>query len=213
MKTNPAKIIATAVLSLVGSSYAMAVVSLPHFVTDSMVVQQQSKIRIQGKGSGNVQVQPSWLSGSVQATSGTDGSFMVELPTPSAGGPYTIVFTDADGSLCLGDIWSGEVWLCSGQSNMEMPVGGWGKVMNYEQEIASSTNPDVRLLHIKKQTSPVVQNDTEVNMGGWRTAAPSTVAEFSSIAYFFARQLSKELGVHVGVIDCKIGRASCRERV
>ena len=69
MKTNPAKIIATAVLSLVGSSYAMAVVSLPHFVTDSMVVQQQSKIRIQGKGSGNVQVQPSWLSGSVQATS------------------------------------------------------------------------------------------------------------------------------------------------
>ncbi len=205
MKTNPAKIIATAVLSLVGSSYAMAVVSLPHFVTDSMVVQQQSKIRIQGKGSGNVQVQPSWLSGSVQATSGTDGSFMVELPTPSAGGPYTIVFTDADGSLCLGDIWSGEVWLCSGQSNMEMPVGGWGKVMNYEQEIASSTNPDVRLLHIKKQTSPVVQNDTEVNMGGWRTAAPSTVAEFSSIAYFFARQLSKELGVHVGVIDCTWG--------
>lgn len=182
-----------------------AKVKLPAFVTDSMVVQQQSLWTVNGTAEGRrVTVTTSWNGESTAADVGADGKFTVGITTPNAGGPYTITFDDGD-KTTLTDVYSGEVWLCSGQSNMEMPVGGWGKVMNYEQEIAAAWHPEVRLLQVKKQTAYIPQADTEVNMGGWRTCTPATVENFSSIAYFYAREMSKRLGVHVGVIDCTWG--------
>lgn len=180
-------------------------VTLPHFITDSMVVQQRSVLTLTGKADGRtVSVTASWSGKPLTATADAAGRWSLRLPTPKAGGPYTITFDDGDKTV-LGDIYSGEVWLCSGQSNMEMPVGGWGKVMNYEEEIRRSANPDVRLLQIKKQTAINPAADTEVNMGGWRTAQPATVENFSSIAYFYAREMARRLGLHVGVIDCTWG--------
>lgn len=182
-----------------------AKVKLPAFVTDSMVVQQQSLWTVNGTAEGRrVTVTTSWNGESTAADVGADGKFTVGITTPNAGGPYTITFDDGD-KTTLADVYSGEVWLCSGQSNMEMPVGGWGKVMNYEQEIAAAWHPEVRLLQVKKQTAYTPQADTEVNMGGWRTCTPATVENFSSIAYFYAREMSKRLGVHIGVIDCTWG--------
>lgn len=182
-----------------------AKVKLPAFVTDSMVVQQQSLWTVNGTAEGRrVTVTTSWNGESTAADVGADGKFTVGITTPNAGGPYTITFDDGD-KTTLADVYSGEVWLCSGQSNMEMPVGGWGKVMNYEQEIAAAWHPEVRLLQVKKQTAYTPQADTEVNMGGWRTCTPATVENFSSIAYFYAREMSRRLGVHVGVIDCTWG--------
>ena len=72
------------------------------------------------------------------------------LATPKAGGPHKITFDDGE-RLTLRDIYSGEVWLCSGQSNMEMPVGGWGKVMNYEQEIANANYKNIRFLQVARR--------------------------------------------------------------
>lgn len=151
-----------------------------------------------------VNVMPSWNNKSVTASTDSNGRWSLRLKTPKAGGPYTITFDDGDKTVLKG-IYSGEVWLCSGQSNMEFPVGGWGHVMNYEEEIRNSNNPMVHLLQIKKQTGFKPATDTEVNMGGWRTASPETVEDFSAIAYFYARDMAKLLGVHVGVIDCTWG--------
>jgi sialate O-acetylesterase len=88
---------------------------------------------------------------------------------------------------------------------MEMPVAGWGKVMNYEREVAEANYPFIRLLQVKKTVSLTPQDNVEMNGGGWQECSPSSVPEFSSVAYFYARQLWKELNVPVGVIDCTWG--------
>lgn len=182
-----------------------AEISLPAFVTDSMVVQQNDVLTLTGKAKGSVEVKASWSNRPIKTATGRNGEFSLQILTPKAGGPYEITLSDADSKTTLRDIYSGEVWLCSGQSNMEMPIGGWGKVLNYKEEIASANNSNVRLLQIKKTTSYNPQEDTPINMGGWRTAKPSTVENFSSIAYFYAREMAEKLGVHVGVIDCTWG--------
>lgn len=188
------------------SMAASAKISIPVFLTDSMVVQQNDTLRIIGRStSGPTKIVTSWSGDTVCVAPAADGSFAVDLPTPAAGGPYEITIGDRDSRRTLHHIYSGEVWLCSGQSNMEMPVGGWGKVMNYREEIAGADRPDVHLLQIAKRTAFVPADDALVNMGGWRTATPATVENFSAIAYFFARRLADELGVHVGVVDCDWG--------
>lgn len=197
-------IVAVAGIFLMSASVA-AKVRLQSFVTDSMVVQQLSVWTIVGHTDGkSVAITPSWDGKSVTATVATDGSFSAQISTPKAGGPFTVTFDDGETTV-LHDIYVGEVWLCSGQSNMEMPVGGWGKVMNYEQEIANAHHPEVRFLQIKRLFAPAPKSDAEVTMGGWRTCTPSTVENFSSLAYFYAREMAKQLGVHVGVIDCSWG--------
>lgn len=202
------KIVTSCITAFMLTSFAVNVtakVRLQSFVTDSMVVQQQSRWTVTGHADGDrVTVTTSWNSCRTTAVTGTDGKFTAVISTPKAGGPYTICFDDGEVTR-LNDIWSGEVWLCSGQSNMEMPVGGWGKVRNYRQEIADAQHPEIRLLQIAKNTAYAPIADAEVNMGGWRTCSPATVENFSSIAYFFAREMSERLGVHVGVIDCTWG--------
>lgn len=179
-----------------------AELKLPAYMTDSMVVQRNEVLNICGMADGAVKVSVSWSDVPYGALAESDGRFSMSIPTPSAGGPYKIEISDSNSRRVLSDVYSGELWLCSGQSNMEMPVGGWGKVLDYEQELASSTNPKVHLLQIKKTKSHVPSEEIGVNMSGWRTATPKSVYNFSAIAYFYARQLADELGVHVGVVDC-----------
>ncbi|MCC8118491.1 MAG: 9-O-acetylesterase [Bacteroidales bacterium] len=185
---------------------ASAKVTLPQFFTDSMVVQQKAEITIPGKAKkgATVKITPSWSGETVKAKADKNGKFSAKLTTPDAGGPYSITFDDGQ-KLTLNDVMAGEVWFCSGQSNMEMPVDGWGKVMDYRREVAEANSPNLRLLQIKKATSYSPQEDAEVNMGGWRSATPKSVPEFSSIGYFFGRQLNNELDIPIGIIDCTWG--------
>ena len=182
-----------------------AKVTLPKFFTDSMVVQSKAVLTIPGtaKKNATVKITPSWGE-TVKVKADKAGKFKATLNTPGSGGPYSITFDDGQ-KTTLNDILSGEVWFCSGQSNMEMPVEGWGKVMNYREEVANANYPELRLLQVKKQTSYAPKEDTEVNMGGWRSATPETVANFSSIGYFFGRDLLQNIGVPVGIIDCTWG--------
>lgn len=132
------------------------------------------------------------------------GKWSLKIPTPAAGGPYEITFSDGK-KLQLKNVMIGEVWFCSGQSNMEMPVAGWGKVMNYEQEIAEAAYPAIRLFQVKKNTSLAPLKEVESTLGGWQECSSATVPEFSALAYFYARALWKELNVPIGVIDCTWG--------
>ena len=193
-------------LALCVTAFTQAKVTLPSFFTDNMVIQQNSLLTLPGeaKAGKQVTVKVSWNNKKYTAKAAADGKFKIEVPTPSAGGPYRIVISDGE-KLTLNNVMAGEVWFCSGQSNMEMPVAGWGKVMNYEQEIADANYPSIRLLQVKKTVSFVPRENVEINMGGWQECSPATVPEFSSVAYFYARKLWKELNVPVGVIDCTWG--------
>lgn len=185
-------------------------VTLPQIYTDNMVVQQKGEVPFHGTSTPGavVSISAGWLKRPVNVNAGHDGRWKAVLPTPKGGRKgFDVTFTDtADGSVTpLHNVAVGEVWLCSGQSNMEMPLAGWGKVMNYEEEVARAVYPQIRLLQVKRHTDMVPREDTEVTGGGWRICSPQSVEEFSSIAYFFARRLWQELEVPVGVIDCTWG--------
>ena len=193
-------------LSLCVAAFAQAKVTLPSFFTDNMVIQQNSQLTLPGKAKAGKQVtvKVSWNYEKYTAKASADGHFSIEVPTPPAGGPFQITVSDGE-KLVLNNVLSGEVWICSGQSNMEMPVAGWGKVMNYEQEVADADYPSIRLLQVKKTVAFSPQDNVEMNMNGWQECSSATVPEFSSVAYFYARKLWKELNVPVGVIDCTWG--------
>ena len=193
-------------LALSMTGFVQAKVTLPAFFTNNMVIQQNSTLTLPGKAKAgkNITVKASWNDNKFTTKATADGSFRIEIPTPAAGGPYTITISDGE-TLTLKNVLAGEVWFCSGQSNMEMPVAGWGKVMNYEQEVAEAKSPSIRLLQVKKTTSVTPAENVEMNMGGWQECNSSTVPEFSAIAYFYARELWKELNVPIGVIDCTWG--------
>ncbi|MDE6338414.1 MAG: sialate O-acetylesterase [Muribaculaceae bacterium] len=187
-------------------AYASAEVTLPKFFTDNMLVQQKSELTVPVKTSPGkeVTVSPSWGT-AVSVKADKKGEAAVKIKTPEAGGPYSLSVSADDETVNLINILSGELWLCSGQSNMEYPVNGWIQLMDYDNVIGNAHRPDIRLLQIKDVTAFVPQPDTEVTMGGWVECNPATMQDFSAIAYLFATRLHEELGVPVGVIDCAWG--------
>lgn len=181
-------------------------VVLPSVFTDNMVLQQKTDITFYGDATKNKQltVKTGWNGKEYHTEADGQGKWSLKIPTPAAGGPYEITFSDGK-KLQLKNVMIGEVWFCSGQSNMEMPVAGWGKVMNYEQEIAEAAYPAIRLFQVKKNTSLAPLKEVESTLGGWQECSSATVPEFSALAYFYARALWKELNVPIGVIDCTWG--------
>lgn len=183
-----------------------AKVVLPSVFTDNMVLQQKTDITFYGDATKNKQltVKTGWNGKEYHTEADGQGKWSLKIPTPAAGRPYEITFSDGK-KLQLKNVMIGEVWFCSGQSNMEMPVAGWGKVMNYEQEIAEAAYPAIRLFQVKKNTSLAPLKEVESTLGGWQECSSATVPEFSALAYFYARALWKELNVPIGVIDCTWG--------
>lgn len=186
---------------------AGATVFFPSYISDNMVVQQSTVITIKGSSThrGMVTVKASWSKTPYTVTTDAQGCFEVKLPTPKASlKPHTITVSDGE-PLTLNNVLVGEVWLCAGQSNMEMPVAGWGKVDDYENEVKNANHPNIRLLQLTKGIAHKPMDLPQVNGGSWRVCTPQTVENFSATAYFFARQLWNRLGIPVGVIDSSYG--------
>lgn len=189
---------------------AEAKVTLPAHFTSNMVLQQQRMIPIKGsaRAGATVTLTTSWGK-TASTTAGADGSFALQVETPKASlKPQCLTLTDGD-DLILDNVLIGEVWLGSGQSNMEMPLAGWGKVLNYEEEIAAANYPMIRLLQVKKVTAILPQKDVQLTQGGWVECTPQTVPEFSSLCYFYALRLWEELHIPVGIIDDDWGGTPC----
>jgi sialate O-acetylesterase len=127
---------------------------------------------------------------------------MVLLEPLKAGGPHELKITGKD-TYVIRDVLVGEVWIGSGQSNMGMPLAGWGEVEHYEQEIAEASYPNIRLFQVNRKMS--LKPEKEVPADGWRGCSPENIPEFSSTAYFFGRTLHKELDVPVGLIHSSWG--------
>ena len=193
------------VLALLLPSLLSAKVVLPTFYSDNMILQQQSSVTVTGTASGTeVTVSPSWATTPVKAAVDGEGVWTATFSTPKAGGPYTLTFDDGE-PVTFSNVLIGEVWLCSGQSNMEMPIAGWGRVKDYEKEIAAADYPSIRLYQVERKQAFSPEDGVTAMGGGWLVCAPENVPEFSACAYFFARRLWKELKVPVGVINSSWG--------
>ena len=159
---------------------ANAEVKLPAFFSDGMVMQQQTRANLWGTATPNapVKITTSWDKQTYKTTADAKGAWKLALSTPSAGGPYTITFDD--GKLTeIRDILMGELWLCSGQSNMEMPMKGFKNqpVENSNTDVMNSRNPQLRLFTVKRTSSFTPKTDV---VGTWQEAVPATVREFSA---------------------------------
>jgi len=186
-----------------GLSPATAEVRLPKVFSSHMVLQQDKQIVIWGWAQPNETVTVSLDSATAQAQANERGEWKVVLPAMKAGGPFTLKVSGSS-SVLLDDVMIGEVWLCSGQSNMEM---GIGMVHDAQKEIAAADQPGLRLLLVAHKWAPTAQTNIE---GQWKVCTPKTVAEggwsgFSAAAYFFGRELHKKLGVTIGLIDSTWG--------
>ena len=187
-----------------------AKIKLPQFFNDNMVLQQQSECNIWGKADANknVVIITSWNHEEYVAKADSKGDFKVKVKTPEAGGPYYIVFSDGGEKLELHNILIGEVWLCSGQSNMEMLMKGYKAqpVEGAAEELLSCNDNELRLFYGKRIASLEPQQDIA---GSWLPANAASVREFSATAYYFGKALRKTLGVPVGLICTAFGGSAC----
>lgn len=177
-------------------------IKLPSIFGDRMVLQQDCAVPVWGAADPGGTVKVSILTQKKAALADSDGKWMTQLDMLAAGGPYELTIAGQD-TIVFHDVLVGEVWLASGQSNMEMPLAGWGKVMDFEKEIAASNFPNIRLFTVPRTIA--YQQQSDVNTKGWQACSPQTIPEFSSTAYFFGRKLHQDLNVPVGIIHSSWG--------
>lgn len=189
------------------STGVFAKVTMPGVFSDNMVLQQKTMARVWGKADAGktVSITSSWNNKTYTTVADADGNWKVKIKTPSYGGPYKVTITDGSDPLVLNNVLIGEVWVCSGQSNMEMPVAGWGQVNNYKEEIANANYPEIRLLQVSQATNLTPQTNIKVANSGWMVCSPQTIGEFSSVAYFFGREINKQAKIPIGLISTNWG--------
>ncbi len=196
-------------LLLVALSLASAVqakVKLPSVFSDYMVLQQKTNAAVWGQADPGktIEISSTWDRKRYTAKADQAGNWKIMVATPSYGGPYAMTISDGEPTIIM-NVLIGEVWICSGQSNMEMPLAGWGKINDYEKEIADAKYPNIRLLQAVHVTSNFPLEDAKVTNNGWKPCIPQFVADFSAVAYFFAREVYKKTGIPVGLIHTSWG--------
>lgn len=186
-----------------------AKVVLPKIFASGMVMQQQTDANLWGeaKADATVKIATSWNKKTVSVKAGNDGKWTAKIQTPAAGGPYSITFNDGEKTV-IDNILVGELWICSGQSNMEMPMKGFKNqpVENAVEDILHSGDSKMRLFTVKRTS--LFQPATDV-VGEWKEASPEAVRNFSATAYYFGRELRRMLNVPVGLIVTSWGGSSC----
>lgn len=182
-----------------------ATVVLPAIFGNGMVLQQKENIKIWGKAkaNGNVVIVSSWNNKTYTAKADANGNWKTNVATPTAGGPYSITFNDG-AKLTLTDVLIGEVWLCSGQSNMEMPMKGFPNqpILNSNDILLDADEPNIRLFRIPRNMSRTPVNELNAK---WEQSSTATAKEFSAVGYQFARLLQQILKVPVGIIQSANG--------
>lgn len=204
------KKIALLVLLSASATMAFSKVELPKIFNNNMVLKQKTKVNVWGKSpaGSKVRIISSWDAKVYTAIADQQGKWKTMISTPAAGGPYTLSFDDGD-KTTLNNILIGEVWLCSGQSNMAMPMkGNTGQpILNSADIIAQSANTNLRLFTVKRTMSEVPLDDCS---GEWKVSSPESVPDFSAVAFQFGQMLQRQLNVPVGMIASSWGGTPIR---
>jgi sialate O-acetylesterase len=187
---------------------AAAQLKLPALIADNMVLQQQATISLWGWDNPGQQVTiaASWNKKALHTTTGSNGNWLLELNTPKAGGPFTISIAGSS-SATIRNVLLGEVWLASGQSNMEFFMGktsngSYNGVPAYEQEIRAADYPLIRMIDVPNTVADEPADDFA---GQWKICSPQTADTFSAVAYYFARSVHTATGLPVGIINATWG--------
>lgn len=188
-------------LALLITSVAFAEVRLPRFVRDSMVLQRDTKVKIWGWAAEGEKVNIKFNNKVYKTVASADGKWNVLLSPMKAGGPYTMTVAGAN-TIVLKDILIGDVWICSGQSNMvhQMTLHS----VLYANEIAAANNPQIRHFWIPTMTDVQKPHD-DLPTGFWKSANPKDVLDFSAVAYFFALKIFEKYHVPIGLINASVG--------
>lgn len=187
----------TLIILSVFSTNIFAKIILPSVFSDNMVLQQNSKVAIWGwaNPAEKIKIVASWnLQDTIQVKADNTSKWQASLQTIEAGGPYSIQILGS-GDAELKNVMLGEVWLCSGQSNMEMSVN-W-KLINGEEDAAKADNPNIRIFHVQKIGADFPQQTCNAT---WTVCSPETMRATSAVGFYFARELQHKLNVPVGII-------------
>lgn len=209
---NKVRLIVAALLCFCTTSMADAKVKLPALISDGMVLQREQPVRVWGTADAGENVQVRFLKNAVPngvkggklkatytATAGADGKWSITLPAMKPGGPYVLQVNDIE----LKDILVGDVWLCSGQSNMELPVSRVTDM--FRDEIAAYENTNIRLLKVPNIFNFHAPQENLPDYASWKTLTQKNVMNFSALAYFFAKAMYEKSGVPIGVINSSWG--------
>ncbi|MCU7552129.1 hypothetical protein OCK74_23625 [Chitinophagaceae bacterium LB-8] len=181
---------------LAGLPTLFAQLRLPAIIGSHMVLQQNSEVKLWGwcAPSEKIKINTTWDTTTYSAVGSGNAKWSVTVKTPAAGGPYKISI-QGNSSIELDDVMVGEVWVCSGQSNMEMNVN-WG--LPYQDEVAHANNKSIRFFHIPKTTAEYPQDDVAAK---WAVCNPEDMKRFSAVGYFFGKKIQQELNAPVGLIN------------
>ena len=195
------KKIITSVLFAAVVQISFGQVKLPGMIRDSMVLQRDTKIKIWGWAAPNEKIKVKFNKKDFKTTAGADGKWNLFLPAMKAGGPYTMNI-DASNHITVKDILIGDVWICSGQSNMVHQMSLHSVL--YADEVASANNPQIRQFWVPNTTN-LQGPQTDLPGGLWKSATTKDIGEFSAVAYFFAKKLYEKHHVPIGLINASWG--------
>jgi len=170
-------------------------VKLPSIVSDHMVLQRGAPVRVWGSASPDETVRVEVQSQTISTTAGENGKWSAWLRPLTAAGPLEMKIND----IVIHDVLVGEVWVASGQSNMEFPLRN---AVNHDEEMAKADYPMIHLFHIMRLVADTPAEDVT---GSWQVCSPSTVRDFSAVEYFFGRHLLQHLNVPMGLIESDWG--------
>ncbi len=191
----------TLICFLIGLLAASGQVSLPKFINDGMVLQRDADVKIWGWSAASEQITLNFNDSVYEAIADNSGEWEVKLSNMKAGGPYTMTIKGSN-TIVINDILIGDVWVCSGQSNMELSMKRASPL--YETEIANSENPYIRYFEVPKKyyfNAP----KKDIIGGKWLSAGPDNILKFSAVSYFFAHELYKKNKIPVGLINTSLG--------
>ena len=192
------RVVSVLIVALLCGAAAQADVTLPHVFGNHMVLQRDRALPVWGWAEAGEEVEVKLGEAAASATAGADGAWRVDLPPQEAGGPVTLMVTGKN-VVTLEDVLIGEVWICSGQSNMQWTVAS---SMNFEQEKAAANLPLIRQVEVPRVPAGYPAKDFS---GTWQVCSPDTVGGFTAAGYFMARHLHQELQVPVGLVNTSWG--------
>ena len=189
-------------LALIVTSQILANVTLPKIFGDNMVLQRDRPIPVWGWADANEKITIRFNHQSKSVIADKNGDWKINLDKELASGPYQLAVKGKN-TVTFKNVLVGVVWICSGQSNMEMPIEGWGKVDNYQQEIATANYPWIH--HIKVPNTISTKPQKDIQQGEWKVCSPATAGDFTAAGYFFARELYNQLKIPIGLINTSWG--------